>query len=101
MDSLQPFTILDLDSSEERGKTSLANPSEAKLALHLYNTLVTETRGLASKSRVAVITPYAQQAALLRRVFSQHFGEEYKKKVEINTVDAYQVRSSIYFEFSK
>ena len=61
--------------------------------LHLYCTLENETGGLATRSSIAVITPYAQQAALLRRTFANRFGENYTKKVEINTVDAFQVSS--------
>ncbi len=48
----QPFTVLDLESTEERGGTSLSNTNEAQLALHLFNnlkildTLVSETAPL-------------------------------------------------------
>ena len=86
---MQPFTILDLDSSEERGGTSLANSAEARLALHLYKSLAEGTEYLSAKSRVAIITPYSQQAALLRRTFSQDMGQNYEKAVEVNTVDAF------------
>lgn len=98
--SFQNFTVLDLDSQEERGGTSLSNPSEAQLALHLYTSLHTETLGLSSQSRVAVITPYAQQANLLRRVFSKCLGPDYAKSVEINTVDAFQGREANIVIFS-
>jgi hypothetical protein len=52
----QPLTVLDLESSEERGGTSLSNPAEAQLALHLFNSLKNETGGLSTKSRVAVVS---------------------------------------------
>ena len=96
----QPFTVLDLDSSEERGGTSLSNPAEAQLALHLYHNLCRDTNGLCSQSRVAVITPYAQQANLLRRVFSQNLGDSFGKAVEVNTVDAFQGREANIVIFS-
>ena len=52
----KPFTILDLESSEERGGTSLANSAEAQLALHLFNSIKSGTNGLSTKSRVAVVS---------------------------------------------
>ena len=98
--SFQPLTVLDLDSSEERGGTSLSNPAEARLAIHLYESLKRETGGVSSRSRVAVITPYAQQASTLRRMFSQHLGPDVQKLVEINTVDAFQGREANIVIFS-
>jgi senataxin len=62
----QPFTVLDLDSMEERGGKSLSNSSEAHLAVHLYVSLKEMTNGFTARDRVAVITPYAQQAAWQR-----------------------------------
>ena len=98
--SSQPLTVLDLDSHEERGGTSLSNSSEARLALYLYSSLSKETENLSSQSRVAIITPYSQQASLLRRTFSSEFGPEYEKRVEINTVDAFQGREANIVIFS-
>ena len=98
--SFQPLTVLDLDSSEERGGTSLSNSAEARLAIHLYESLKRETGGVSSRSRVAVITPYAQQASTLRRMFSQHLGPDVQKLVEINTVDAFQGREANIVIFS-
>lgn len=51
----QPFTILDLDSAEERGGTSLSNTGEAQLALHLFKSLRRGTDGHSVSSRVAVV----------------------------------------------
>ena len=98
--AFQPLTVLDLDSSEERGGTSLSNSAEARLAIHLYESLKRETGGVSSRSRVAVITPYAQQASTLRRMFSQHLGSDFPKLVEINTVDAFQGREANIVIFS-
>ena len=53
----KPFTLLDLDSKEERGGTSLSNTAEAHLAVHLYASLRDVTNGLSTQTRVAVITP--------------------------------------------
>ena len=52
----QPFTVLDLESSEERGGTSLANTGEAQLALHLFNNLRQGTEGKSAETRVAVVS---------------------------------------------
>jgi len=98
--AFQPFTVLDLDSQEERGGTSLSNSTEAHLAVHLYVSLRQITNGLSASSRVAVITPYSQQAGLLRRYFGDLLGTDYTKFVEVNTVDAFQGRESNVVIFS-
>ena len=98
--AFQPFTVLDLDSKEERGGTSLSNSTEAHLAVHLYVSLKQITNGLVEKSRVAIITPYSQQAGLLRRCFTDLLGKDFGKYVEINTVDAFQGREAKIVIFS-
>lgn len=90
--NLSPLTILDLDSQEERGGTSLSNLSEAKLAVYLFDQLNTLSRGLASATKVAIITPYAEQKKVLTRQFSEHLGPRFESMVDVNTVDAFQVR---------
>jgi len=91
---------MDLESSEERGGTSLANTGEAQLALHLFNNLRRGTEGKSTNTRVAVITPYAQQAALLRRTFSNSLGHDFERFVEISSVDAFQGREANIVIFS-
>ena len=97
---MKPLTILDLDSREERGGTSLSNSTEAELALHLYNSLNNVTGGLSSQSRVAIITPYSQQTKLLKNVFRNALGNDFARFVEINTVDAFQGREANIVIFS-
>jgi senataxin len=92
--AFQPFTVLDLDSKEERGGSSYANSFEARLALHIFCQLRDLTGGLSTTTRVAVITPYSQQAGVLRRVFQEELGPRYTSYVEINTVDAFQGREA-------
>jgi hypothetical protein len=58
------------------------------------------TNGLTDQTRVAVITPYAQQAGLLRRSFEELLGPQYAKFVEVNTVDAFQGREANIVIFS-
>ncbi len=93
--------MLDLDSKEERGGTSLSNSGEAQLAVHLYLALRDMSEGVVGSSRVAVITPYAQQASLLRRCFGDALGpNQYERFVEVNTVDAFQGREASIVIFS-
>jgi len=89
-----------LESKEERGGTSLSNTIEAHLAVFLFESLRKLTRGLSARTRVAVITPYSQQAALLKQSFHDALGEDYEKMVEINTVDAFQGREANIVIFS-
>ena len=96
----QPLTILDLDSREERGGTSLSNSTEAELALHLYNSLNAATQGLSSRTRIAIITPYSQQSGLLKRTFLKALGTDFDRLVEVNTVDAFQGREANIVIFS-
>ncbi|CAB9520022.1 Probable helicase DDB_G0274399 [Seminavis robusta] len=97
---VQPFTVLDLDSQEERGGTSLANSSEAHLAVHLYQSLNELSGGLVQKTKVAIITPYSQQTRMLKRFFENALGPRYENFVEIHSVDAYQGREANVVIFS-
>jgi senataxin len=98
--AFSPMVILDLDSTEERGGTSLSNLSEAKLAVYLYSQLKTISRGLSASSKVAVITPYADQSRLLWRCFSDQLGPTLENFVEIGTVDGFQGREANIVIFS-
>ena len=92
--------MFDLNSKEHRDGTSLANKDEARLAVHLYAQVRQVTNGLSAQARVAVITPYAQQANLLRKCFHEALGPEYERLVEVNTVDGFQGRESNIVIFS-
>ncbi len=86
----QPLTILDLDSFEEREGTNLSNLDEARLVLHLFSSLDTDTHGLSKKSKVAVITPYFQQVVVIKRLFEEKYGLSYNRYVDISTIDSFQ-----------
>lgn len=98
--SFHPFTVFDLDSAEERGGSSLSNSIEARFAVQLYQKLTRQFGIYVSTSKVSIITPYAQQAALLRRAFSQSLGYEYHQSIEVNTVDSFQGREANIVIFS-
>jgi senataxin len=91
--SVRPFTMYDLDSTEERSGTSLSNKYEAKLAVQLYSTLDRVSDGLLVKTRVAIITPYSQQSSLLHRLFEEKYGPTYIHRVEIRYVVIYSIYS--------
>ena len=78
----------------------MANTGEARFALHLYRTLTENNRNSLVAPRIAIITPYSQQIALIRRIFSQEIGPHFSDLVEINTVDAFQGRESNIVIFS-
>lgn len=85
--NFKSLQVLDLDSREEREGTRLSNMHEAQLALHLYVSLDRASDGMLAKSRVAVITPYAQQLVLLHKLFEDELGAAYLTMVEIRSVD--------------
>ena len=68
--------------------------------MFLYKQLKEVSRGLSLKSRVAIITPYAQQSNLLRQIFGDALGPRFGDSVEINTVDAFQGREANIVIFS-
>lgn len=79
----------------------MSNSGEAHLAVHLYLALRDRSEGVVGSSRVAVVTPYAQQANLLRRTFGDALGQnQYERFVEVNTVDAFQGREASIVIFS-
>ena len=78
----------------------MSNSTEAQFALHLYMSLTERVGHVVKQSKVSIITPYSQQATVLRRVFSQHLGPDYPSNVEVNTVDAFQGRESNIVIFS-
>lgn len=73
---------------------------EATLAVKIYQSLVREFGIYVSTNKVSIITPYAQQASLLRRTFSQALGYDYSQSVEVNTVDSFQGREANIVIFS-
>ena len=63
---LKPFTVFDLDSSEERGGSSLSNSMEARFAVQLYQNLTKEFGIFVSTSKVRVREIKFQQSIRIR-----------------------------------
>lgn len=94
---LGPYHVFDVaEGQEKRGKNggSLSNAAEADLAAGLYGRLMQDLElHLASTTiSVAVITPYREQKALLRKLFEELWGKKTLKNVAIETIDSYQGR---------
>ena len=62
---LQPFTVFNLDSSEERGGSSLSNSMEARFAVQLYQNLVKEFGIYVSTSKVSAYSAKRSRATLV------------------------------------
>lgn len=61
--------------------------------LYLFQFLSNVSNG-AVKNRIAIISPYMQQIALIRRCFEKKYGMSYKNTVQISTIDAFQGKES-------
>jgi senataxin len=99
-----PLLFCDLATSAERGggRQSRANEPEAQLVVALYQTLCRTfpDEQLAARRRVGVITPYAQQLSLLKRLFERALGPRWAAEVDVNTVDGFQGREKDIILFS-
>ncbi len=78
----------------------MTNITEANFALHLYKNLEREAGHFVTQSRICVITPYSQQALLLRRTFAKGIGNDYERNIEVNTIDSFQGREANVIIFS-
>ena len=97
---MKPLTIFNLDSNEQRSGTSLSNTAEATLALDLCLTLNRIAKKELENFSIAIITPYSQQLVTLKQMFKKKTNNDFLKKVEINTVDAFQGREADIVIFS-
>ncbi|KAL6580255.1 putative helicase MAGATAMA 3 [Orobanche minor] len=90
-----PFCFFDIHEGKESrpaGSGSSLNIDEVDFVLAMYGTLVSRYPELKTSSRLAIISPYAQQVKLFKEKFRTTFGVESKKVVDINTVDGFQGR---------
>lgn len=61
----------------------------------LYHELAMHYPDLKSSSQVAVISPYRHQVKLSKDHFRSTFGDQSKEVIDVNTVDGFQVTSSL------
>lgn len=96
-----PFAFLDIAGQESQppGSGSWVNQDEADFVLVLYKCLVGMYPSLKDGPHLAVISPYKQQVKLIRELFRDAIGVEATKLIDINTVDGFQVKSSLTLRF--
>jgi len=95
-----PFVFIDLLSSRESreaSETSMRNISEAE---YIANLFVHFKPFHSTNLDIGVITPYKSQVAAIRRALDAKCGTNYKKDIEVNTVDGFQGREKAVIIFS-
>ncbi|KAI5867802.1 SEN1 N terminal-domain-containing protein [Durotheca rogersii] len=100
--SLGPYRFFDVKGIQEKGRKgqSLINLEELKVAMQLYERLVTDYPNIDLKGKIGIITPYKAQLFELRDQFSRRYGEKIKDQIEFNTTDAFQGRECEIIIFS-
>ncbi|KAI1392297.1 SEN1 N terminal-domain-containing protein [Hypoxylon trugodes] len=99
---LGPYRFFDVKGIQEKGRKgqSLVNLEELKVAMQLYDRLMTDYRETDFKGKIGIITPYKAQLYELRDQFSRRYGEKIKEHIEFNTTDAFQGRECEIIIFS-
>ncbi|KAF9886264.1 DEAD-box type RNA helicase [Aspergillus nanangensis] len=93
------FDVQGLHQSATKGH-SLVNLAELRVAMQLYERLVTDFRSIDFSRKIGIITPYKGQLRELKRHFADRYGNEILSKVDFNTTDAFQGRESEVIIFS-
>ncbi|PKY01962.1 tRNA-splicing endonuclease [Aspergillus campestris IBT 28561] len=93
------FDVQGLHQSATKGH-SLINMAELKVAMQLYERLVTDFRELSFARKIGIITPYKGQLRELKNQFSARFGSSILNMIDFNTTDAFQGRESEVIIFS-
>ncbi|KAI0838252.1 SEN1 N terminal-domain-containing protein [Hypoxylon sp. FL0890] len=99
---LGPYRFFDVKGIQEKGRKgqSLVNLEELKVAMQLYERLMTDYPQTDFKGKIGIITPYKAQLYELRDQFSRRYGERVKEQIEFNTTDAFQGRECEIIIFS-
>ncbi|KAI1379674.1 SEN1 N terminal-domain-containing protein [Hypoxylon crocopeplum] len=99
---LGPYRFFDVKGIQERGRKgqSLVNLEELKVAMQLYERLMTDCPTIDFKGKIGIITPYKAQLFELRDQFSRRYGDKIKEQIEFNTTDAFQGRECEIIIFS-
>jgi hypothetical protein len=71
------------------------NEDEVEFITLLYHQLAMHYPDLKASSQVALISPYRHQVKLLQDHFKSTFGDQSKEVIDVNTVDGFQVTSSL------
>ncbi|KAL7548334.1 hypothetical protein ACHAWF_011621, partial [Thalassiosira exigua] len=80
--------VLDLESSEECGGTSLSISDEVQFALHLFNNLKSGTNAFSTDQLSCGCCVTAMTDV------SRSLGADYERFVEVSSADAFQGRKS-------
>ncbi|KAI3009870.1 unnamed protein product [Aspergillus niger] len=99
---LSPYRFFDvqgLHQSAAKGH-SLINIAELRVAMQLYERLVTDFRAFNFDRKIGIITPYKGQLRELKTQFAARYGNEIFNKIDFNTTDAFQGRESEVIIFS-
>ncbi|OJD27124.1 hypothetical protein ACJ73_01491 [Blastomyces percursus] len=93
------FDVQGLHSSAPKGH-SLVNVAELRVAMKLYERLITDYRTYDFTGKIGIITPYKGQLREMKNQFANKYGNSIFTKVEFNTTDAFQGRECEVIIFS-
>ncbi|PIG79936.1 tRNA-splicing endonuclease [Aspergillus arachidicola] len=99
---LSPYRFFDvqgLHQSAAKGH-SLVNMAELRVAMQLYERLVSDFQGFDFSGKIGIITPYKGQLRELKTHFAAKYGNAIFNMIDFNTTDAFQGRESEVIIFS-
>lgn len=99
---LSPYRFFDvqgLHQSATKGH-SLVNFAELKVAMQLYERLLTDFRDYNFTRKIGIITPYKGQLRELKNHFANQYGNSIFSVIDFNTTDAFQGREAEVIIFS-
>ncbi|OJJ38146.1 hypothetical protein ASPWEDRAFT_24112 [Aspergillus wentii DTO 134E9] len=99
---LSPYRFFDvqgLHQSAAKGH-SLINVAELRVAMQLYERLITDFREFNFTGKIGIITPYKGQLREMKAQFAARYGNSIFSLVDFNTTDAFQGRESEVIIFS-
>lgn len=99
---LNPYRFFDVQGLHESAvkSHSLINKAEVRVAMELYERLVTDFKTYDFAGKVGIITPYKGQLRQLKAEFLARYGQTIFKAIDFNTTDAFQGRESEIIIFS-
>ena len=99
---LGPFRFFDVQGQHQSAPSghSLINNAEVRVAIQLYERLISDFASISFEKKVGIITPYKSQLKELKEQFSRRFGRSVFESIEFNTTDAFQGRESEIIIFS-